>query len=212
MRSRTESSIVVLGAGGHGRIVADAALLAGFDVLGFADPKFTSGETIVAGLTVLGDDDWLLEQDASAVQIAIGIGALPGRRLRRDLHVAWSERGFVLPVIVHPGAVLARDVDPGAGSQIMAGSVVQTGARIGKDVIVNTRASIDHGCVLGDHVHIAPGAVLCGDVRVGDTSHVGPGAIVLPGVGIGRGAAIRPGAVVKGDVEDGGVVRRCGGH
>jgi UDP-perosamine 4-acetyltransferase len=212
VNSQQQAKIVVLGAGGHGRVVADAARLAGFQVLGFLDPNYPEGTDIASGCTVLGDDDWITRNQDETFCLALGAGPLPGRGLRRGLYVTWSERGFNIPAIVHPRAVVADGVALGAGCQIMAGAVVQTGAELHPDVTVNTRASIDHGCVLHAHVHVAPGAILCGDVSVATGAHIGPGAIVLPGVRIGQEATVKPGAVLKRDLEDGGVAHGSRGR
>ena len=88
----------------------------------------------------------------------------------------------------------------------MAGAVIQPGTRLGVNTIVNTRASIDHDCIIGDHVHIAPGAVLSGEVRVGNCSHIGCGATIVQGVKLGEATVIGAGAVVLKDVPDGTTV------
>ena len=90
----------------------------------------------------------------------------------------------------------------------MAGAIIQPGARIGRNVLVNTRAVVEHDCQIGDHCHIAPGAVLCGGVSVGEGAHVGAGAIVLGGVKLGAGSVVAAGAVVAKDVEAGVLCRR----
>lgn len=101
------------------------------------------------------------------------------------------------PAQIHPRAYVARGVEIGEGTVVMAGAVIQPGARIGKHVIVNTCASVDHGCIVGDFAHIAPGVHLCGDVEVGEGALVGVGSCAVPGAKIPAWTLVKAGSVVK---------------
>lgn len=197
--------LILIGCGGHGRVVLDAALAQGLDVAGLADPGLAAG-TQVFGVPVL---DPGAEDEAGRFDGFLnGVGANPDTARRRALferHAALADA----PALIHPGAILGREVVLGRGAQIMAGAVIQCGARLGDNVVANTGARIDHDCAIGDHAFISPGAVLCGAVRVGEGSFVGAGAIVMPGVTIGAGAVIAAGAVVTRDVADGLKVGGC---
>ncbi len=187
---------ILLGAGGHARVVLALAQGLGFDVVGVCDPLITGQWQ---GLTVLGDDNALLAQRRDIVLLN-GIGKLPGQTRRREVQDRWQGHGFAFPVLVHPAAWVAPDADLGAGVQVMAGAVVQPGCRIGAGSIVNTRAGVDHDCTLGADAHIAPGATLCGGVTVGDGAFVGAGATVVQGVTLGAGAVLAAGAVLVRDL------------
>lgn len=140
-----------------------------------------------------------------SIRACVAIGGARGRdRLERML---WLQaRGYPPLTVKHPTAFLSTDAQIGDGCQILAQSAVCASARLGQTVIVNTRASVDHDCIIGNGVHIAPGATLAGEVIVGDFAFVGTGAVVLPGIRIGAGAIIGAGAVVTCDIAAGATV------
>lgn len=193
---------ILLGAGGHGRVVRALAEALGWRLLGVCDPALVVG-TDWAGLPVLGDDDALAAHDPDAVSLLNGVGRMPGQTARHRLHILWTARGFAFPPLVHPTAWVAPDVQLAPGAQIMAGAVVQPGCKVGAGSIVNTRAGLDHDGTLGADVHLAPGTTICGDVQVGDGAFVGAGAIVIQGCRIGAGALVAAGALVTTDLAPG---------
>lgn len=202
----TESPIVIIGAGGHGKIVLAVARALGLAVSGLVDADRTKIGTRVLDTEVFGDDDALLARPAAGVCLANGIGSVRQPVLRRDVYQRFVSRGFRFRTLVHPSAIIAEDVMLKDGVQVMAGCVIQPGTRIGVDAIVNTGATIDHDCAIGDHVHVAPGATLSGDVTVGAGSHIGAGVTIVQGVHVGAGCLVRAGAVVVADIPDGATV------
>lgn len=152
----------------------------------------------------LGEEGFLQWQETHAPppNACVAIGGTRGRdRLERML---WLQaRGHAPLTVRHPTAFLAEDAQIGAGCQILALSAVCATARLGQAVIINTKASVDHDCIIGNGVHIAPGATLAGDVVVGEFAFIGAGAVLLPGIRIGAGAIIGAGAVVTRDVAAG---------
>jgi UDP-perosamine 4-acetyltransferase len=195
--------IVVLGGGGHARVVIDSLLACGATIEGLVDPALVAGTDGVLGVRVLGGDEALGGRDPASVLLANGIGSVQSTERRRARFEHFRALGFQFAHVIHPAATLARDVERAEGVQVMAGAVVQSGASLGRNTLVNTRASLDHECRIGDHVHVAPGATLSGGVAVGEGSHVGTGAVVIQGVRIGRHCVIGAGAVVLKDVPDG---------
>ena len=152
----------IIGASGHGKVVADIAALLGYDEIEFYDddPSLHScGGWPVVGVSA----DCKPEED----QVFVAIGS---PKIRQRLMEALPEAR--MPVLVHPGAVVARDVSLGRGSVVMAGAVVNPGAKLGQGVIINTCASVDHDCVLEDYVHVAVGAHLCGADRIGASNGI----------------------------------------
>lgn len=188
---------MVIGGGGHARVLMDALLLSGFKIQGFIDlvPKEISlhGKTIA----YLGTDEEFLERprkkDTSFVN---GVGSVGDPTRRREIFNRFKEAGYSFLTVIHPSAVIAKDVKFGEGVEIMAGAVVQTGSLLGSNIIINTLASVDHDCVIEDHVHIAPGAVLSGNVRVGESAHIGTGACVVQGVRIPEGMLVKAGSTI----------------
>jgi UDP-perosamine 4-acetyltransferase len=193
---------VILGAGGHGRVVLDALIAARRNVLGLTDARIERRGERIRGVPVIGSDDEILAMKGSDVELTVGVGSVGTMEPRANLFDRYRD-DFVFARVVHPSAILAPDVTLADGCQVMAGAVLQTGASIGKNSIVNTRAGIDHDCVIGDHVHVAPGVTISGGVTIGDKTHIGAGATIIQGVAIGSGCVIAAGAVVIEDVADG---------
>lgn len=197
--------VVLIGAGGHGRVVLDILRAAGVHMpIGFldADPQLT-GQTI-GGLPVLGQVNMLPKLKAQKVKGAIiSIGDNPPRR-RYFQKVL--DQGFELVNAVHPGSQVSATARLGRNVVIAAGAVVSTDARLGDGVIVNTSAVIDHECEIGRSVHICPSATLAGRVRVGDETFIGLGCNIIQCLKIGSHAIVGAGAVVIGDVPDGATV------
>jgi len=187
---------LILGAGGHGKVVADILLLRGIRVLGFLDDQPGHWGSTRLDLPVLGSIDSYAEYGAEG--LALGIGDTSARRrlvqrLGPACHALWVEA-------IHPRAVVAASARLGIGATVAAGAVINPDAELGDHVIVNTGATVDHDCVIGAYVHIAPGAHLAGGVRAEDGVLVGIGANVLPGCVIGRWSVIGGGSTVIQDV------------
>ena len=145
-------------------------------------------------------DEWLKEQDKSDLGFSLGLNMNGQGRL--DLHDKLVELGLRPATLVHPAAEIASDAAIGDGAQIMAGVVIGPNTTIGKQVIVNARAGIDHDNVIEDGVEIAPGATLCGMIKVGRNAWIAAGATVLPLVQIGAHATVGAGAVVNKNVDN----------
>ena len=198
--------VVVVGAGGHGQVMADVLLNArrhGTDVtpIGYVDddPALTGREFL--GLRVLGDVESLTRLAHDAVIVAIG-----DNDRRRSMFSALEQRGESFVVARHPSAVISFDVEIGLGTMICAGVVVNPGTTIGANVILNTGCSLDHHNHVGDHVHVGPGVRTGGDVTIGAGSLVGIGATVMPGQSVGVNSVVGAGACVTRPVPSGATV------
>jgi UDP-perosamine 4-acetyltransferase len=194
--------IYLVGGGRHGKVVLDTLLTAGVRIEGIVDPALPVG-TLVFGVPVVGDDHYLDNVSPDQAMVINGIGGRPSNDVRKRVSLALKARGFEFHSAHHPQASIGRDCLLTAGSQIMAGAVLQYGVSLGENVVINTRASIDHGCQVAAHTFIAPGVVLCGDVSVGEGVFIGAGAAIMPEVKIGAGAIIGGGAVVIKNVPAG---------
>jgi sugar O-acyltransferase (sialic acid O-acetyltransferase NeuD family) len=192
--------VLILGAGGHGRVVAEAARTIGLETIGFLDDSPALVGTLVMGIKVLGDTDLLKPGALIGDGVLLGVGR---NAVRLDLRQRMQALGLALPSVVHPRAWVSPSASLGPATVIMANAAVQTGCRLGAAVIVNTNASVDHDGMLADGVHVSPGAHLAGNVTVGEGTHIGIGATVIEGITIGRGCLIAAGAVVVRDVRDG---------
>lgn len=198
--------IVVVGAGGHARVVADVIRLTGaFELHGFLDTENAErrGEAY-EGSHVLGGHEIIAELKRDGVaHAAVAIGDNHARlRIGGEL----EQLGFVLPALAHPAATIAANVHLGAGCVVFAGAIINPATRIGRLAIINTAASVDHDCTIGDGAHIGPGVHLAGWVTVEEAALVGVGAAVRPRISIGRDAIVGAGAAVIGDVAPGTTV------
>jgi sugar O-acyltransferase (sialic acid O-acetyltransferase NeuD family) len=151
------------------------------------------------GYPVFAGRDHLLSLDPVKDSIAVAIGV---NSVRRAVGAAVACRGFKLPALIHPSAIIGRDVSIGAGTVIMAGAIINPATTIGSLCILNTGCTIDHDNKLGQAVHVSPGAHLAGGVTVGDETWVGIGASVIQQRSIGSRCMVGAGAVVVDDVDD----------
>jgi sugar O-acyltransferase (sialic acid O-acetyltransferase NeuD family) len=184
--------LIVVGAGGHAKVVVASARAAGFRVMAIVDDARQRWGESRLGVPVSGPTEPVLQDPGAQVVLAIG-----DNRVRRQL-AATARCRFVS--VVHPSAIIDATVRLGDGSVVFAGAVIQPDTTIGAHAIVNTGASIDHDCVLGEAVHIAPGTRLAGNVTLGDEVFLGIGTVVIPGVTIGARTTIGAGAVVVRDL------------
>lgn len=203
IHSRGLHPLIVVGAGGHGRVVADLAERAGFTVQGFLEDEANLTASIERSI---GTDEYLSTMSQQSSSVAMGLGSQSLWERRRQLCQLIERRTLTAPVLVDPTATCIPRDTLGLGSQVMMGARVQSDAVIGHWCIVNTGAIVEHGCYLDSYVHVGPGAIICGGVNVGENAFVGAGSVVKEGLTIGSNATVAAGAVVVRDVPDYAVV------
>lgn len=189
--------LTIIGASGHGKVVADIARLKGYSEIAFLDDA--RGLSEVSGYPVLGRVSAYPDRMQDDFIVAIG-DAATRRRIQEEL----AGEGAKLVTLMHPSAVVAKDVEMGAGSVVMAGAVVNPSVKIGRGCIVNTCASVDHDCAVGDFAHVSVGAHLAGGVAIGDGTWIGIGAVVNNCLSICPNCVVGAGAVVISDINDSG--------
>lgn len=194
--------IVLVGAGGHARVVAEIIQRVGrFCIAGYTAPAPQAPDS-GWDFPFLGNDEVLPRLREMGISLAaLGVGGTGDNRPRRELFTQIAALGFSFPPLIHPTAVVASGASLSEGLVVAPAAVVNPGSVVGRNVIINTGAVVEHDTWIGDHVHIAPRAVLCGGVRVGCLAHVGAGAVLIQGVAVGEGAVVGAGAVVIRDVE-----------
>jgi UDP-perosamine 4-acetyltransferase len=192
-----DGPVVILGAGGHAKVVVELLRARGQTIVGLLDADSTPRQ--VLGVDVIGDD--LRLADLRRDGVAHAFVALGDNRLRAEAGRRLGELGFELVNAVSPQAIVSPSVRLGAGVAIMAGAVINADGRIDDLAIVNTGAVIDHDAWIGEAAHVAPGSALAGNVTVGRRAFLGIGCSVVPGVNIGDDAIIGAGACVLRDVE-----------
>jgi sugar O-acyltransferase (sialic acid O-acetyltransferase NeuD family) len=193
---------VIWGCAGHAKVLASAIQSQNGQILAFFDNREVL--SILDGVPVyfgeLGFNTWVREaKDLSNVTGLVAIGGHRGAD-RMSIQKLFRGAGLKLDPLIHPAAFVCDTAALGEGTQVLAQAVVAADSRLGDVCIVNHKASVDHECILGNGVHLAPGATVCGCVTIGDNVMVGAGSIVLPRLKIGPDAMIGAGAVVTKDV------------
>lgn len=190
--------LLVLGAGGHGKVIGDCALQTGkYNELAFLDDRTI--EDGILGFPVVGkiqDYEVLIGKFDDAF-VAIG-----NNRIRVHLLEKLTSIGYNIPSLIHPASYVSKFVDLKSGSAVLAGAVVNAGAKFGLGCIINTCASIDHDCIIDRGVHISPGARVGGTVHVGEFAWICLGACVANNLVIGENSIIAAGAAVIDNIEN----------
>lgn len=196
--------IVILGAGGHARVLIDLVREGYRDriIVGTVDDDPSAAPDCL-GIPLLGTSDRLAELRSDGIEEALlGVGAVTNNALRAKLYRRLRDSGFHVPTLIHPRAAVEPSVRMLSGCQIFAGAIVGSAVALGENVIVNSGAVVSHDCVIGSHVHITPGAILAGAVTVGENSVIGMGVTIYLGVRIGANVTIGNGVHVFRDVPD----------
>ena len=189
-----KSKLIIIGAGGHGKVCADIAMLNGYQDVVFLDDH-AADRIAVAGpasdfTRYLSDGDFF---------VAIG-----NNTVRKNFIENILSAGGTLVSLIHPASTVAETVSIGIGSVIMAGAVINPGAAVGKGVIINTCSSVDHDCVIGDYTHIAVGAHLAGTIHIGEGVMIGAGATVINNLTVPDHTVIGAGGVVIKSISEKG--------
>lgn len=206
MNAAGHPALVILGTGGHAKVVIDAGRAAGHEIAGML-AKDTGTPANPDELPILGDESRL--EDPAFLAAHEFLVAIGDQETRRRLTTELERRGATMATVLHPSCVVSASAVIGAGSVLLAGAIVNAGSRIGRAAILNTACSIDHDNKIGNGCQIGPGARLAGEVTCGGWAFVGTGAVVLPGRTVGENAVVGAGAVVTEDVPAGVTVVGC---
>jgi|TARA_B110001469_G_C9601579_1_gene298936 sugar O-acyltransferase (sialic acid O-acetyltransferase NeuD family) len=198
--------VIIIGAGGHAKVVANILKLSRIEVLGVVTPDLNVGSYFL-NLKVLGDDSVIFDYAPAEIELVNGVGALPHQNIRLKLTQQMTEKAYVFAKVTHPTAIIAKDVVLDEGSQIMAGVIIQPGTMIGKNTIINSGSIIDHDCRIAENCHIAPGVVCSGGVNIEKNVHIGTGTSIIQNIKIGEGSIIAAGSIVYKDVATGMVFK-----
>lgn len=187
---------IVLGAGGHAAVLVDMLRSQGVVPLALVAPAAGAPRAVLADIPLWHDEAKILAYRPNEVELVNGIGSLPGNPLRAELFARYRALGYRFASVVSTKAMVSDYAVLEEGVQVMAGAIIQAGARIGANSIINSGAIVDHDCHLGDDNHVAPGAVLSGGVVTGERVHIGTGAAVIQGISIDADAVVGAGATL----------------
>ena len=195
-----KKKLMVIGAGGHGKVVADIAEKSRkySEILFFDD---NTKDRTLKKYKIVGKSSDVINYDGEVI-VAIG-----NQTVRKELIEFLGRNGCTMATLIHPSAIISEDVEIGVGTVVMAGAIINCGTKIGKGCIINTASSVDHDCQVGDYVHISVGVHLAGTVEVGDSTHFGVGSIVSNNIYITSDCVIGAGAVVVKDINISGIYK-----
>jgi acetyltransferase EpsM len=188
-----KNKLIIIGASGHGGVVADLADLLGYSVC-FWDDDISKK---VSNYLVLQRGEIVPENSS----LIIGIGS---NIIRKNISLEYENYSYVS--LIHPNSNTSKNTKIGIGSVVIAGACINNGACIGDHCIINTGVVVDHDCVINDFVHVSPNATICGNVKVDEGSWVGAGAIIIQGIKVGKNVTIGAGSVIIKDIPDNATV------
>ncbi|MFI4937139.1 MAG: acetyltransferase [Candidatus Berkiellales bacterium] len=194
--------IIILGAGGHASVLIELAISLKKSILGLVAPSDTTVRNYPQVKYLGSDDNFHQHFSPNEVNLVNGIGSISVEKneLRQHLFYHFKRMGYSFLTLVHPTAWVASSAQLGEGVQVMAGAIIQPNVHIADNVIINTKASVDHDCEIGHSVHIAPGATLSGGICVKERSFIGVGATLIQGLHIDTGSMIKAGSTIIADV------------
>lgn len=192
-----DKKLVIIGASGHGKVVADIALKNGYETILFLDDN----EKIrnCGHYSVVGTSQDVMRYKQFDFIVAIG-NSIARQKIINEL----LAKGLHVCKLIHPSANVAEDTSIDIGTVIMAGAVVNSETEIGKGCIINTSSSVDHDCRIESFVHVAVGAHIAGTVHIGERTWIGAGATIRNNIEIANDCMIGLGAAVVGDIKEKG--------
>lgn len=199
--------MILIGGGGHASVVAEILLKQGREIIAVVSPDPIAERAVFNGIKQLTSDREVASFSAAEVKLVNGVGIMPQSRMRQKINEYFLALGYQFDTVIAPEAVVSPYAIIEQGCQIFAGAIVQTGTTIGAHSIINSKALVEHDCVVGEYNHIAPGATLCGQVTTKSNVFIGAGAIVINNITIGENAVVGAGSCITRSV-DAGVVTR----
>ena len=203
MMEKGAGKLIIIGAGGHARVVVDAAREAGYLLLGIIDTDYRGQKEYILGCQVIGDFDALSNFDPAETVVAIAIG---NNQKRADYSHRVKGLGFLAPKIIHPTAIISNQASISDGTFVNTGAIINAGAEISGNTIINSGVIIEHEVVIGKNCHICPGVKIGGRTKVGDNTVVGIGSSIIDYISVGYDVSIGAGSVIIHDVKSGSTV------
>lgn len=188
--------IIMVGGGGHASVLVDMLKCQGRDILAVVSPDELNGRSAFAGLTHLRSDEDVLQFSPEEVRIVVGIGILPGSDLKEKMTTFFAKRGYEFETVVSDQAYVSPFAKLSSGVQVFANAVVNAGVVVGSHSIINSGAVVEHDSDIGQYNHIAPGAIICGQVKSGRSVFFGAGSVVVQNTYLARNSVVGAGATV----------------
>lgn len=196
-----KEKVVVIGAGGHARVVAECIDREKYELVGFLDKDDEMFGREINGIPIIGNDSnpqhWLKSGVTGCI---IGIGHVGKYQVRNKLYKLYKNAGFHMISAIHPQSIISETAVIKDGTVVMPGAIINANACIGENVIINSKVVVEHDVVIEDGVHVAPGSTISGGTNVGENTLIGAGSVVIQMINIGENAVIGAGTVVIRDV------------
>ncbi len=192
--------LIIIGAGGHGKVVADIAKKNGYKIISFLDD---SVQKQLESYSIVGttDDIDMIHKKDNEVDFFIAIG---NNVVREQVFKKFQEKEITFPVLIHPSAIVDETVKIGRGTVVMANAVINVGTTIGKNCIINTGSTVDHDCILEDYVHVSPGVHVAGTVHLGKRTWLGIGSSIINNINICDDVIVGAGTTVINHIDSSG--------
>lgn len=200
MNNTRSSGYVFIGSGGHSRVLAEIIQKLNKDISCLVTLTPPDNNGIFSKVGFLSDSDFIEQYDNKNVTLVNGIGQVPYNKTREKIYKEYTRLGYKFGQVISPNSFISPFSSLSDGVQVLTGAIIQYGAKIGSNSIINSGAIVEHDSIIEDNCHIAPGSVICGDVRIGHSTIIGAGATVIQGVTIGTNCIIGAGAVITKDI------------
>jgi len=192
---------IVLGGGGHARVLLDTVLKAKYRSIGIIDRAIPPGKKIL-DVEVIGTESLLSKGLNDSSDLFIGIGFHPKNNERQSAFSRLKKMGLNVCGVLSPQSYISKESKLGEGVHVLTNSIIHSGVIIGANSIINTKSSVDHDSIIGKNCHLAPGAIICGNCSIGEGVYIGAGAVVINNITIGSNCLIAAGATVFKDLPD----------
>jgi len=198
---KNDRPVILLGAGGHARMLLEIIRQQKLTLLGYASPVI-SEQSPFTSLKWIGQDEFVFAKPANTVYVINALGSVGDTTRRERLYKLFKQRDYAFKTLFHRTSTVCKNESRfGDGLQVFPNAIINTNVEIGNNVLINSGAIVEHDCTIGDHVHIASGAVICGGCTIQANCHIGANATINQNITIGEGALVASGAVVIDNVE-----------
>lgn len=194
---KKNKKLVLIGSGGHASVVMSVTQALGLKINVITVPNTKTLQNKISNIEYMVDEELLQVNDKAKYLLINGVGQKIGHKLRAEIFYKFKKSDFVFQTVIHPFSYIDPTSEISEGVQIMAGVILQNNCFVGENSIINTKSSIDHSSKIGSSCHVAPGAVVCGDVLIGNNCFIGSGAIVTEGTKLADNTIVKAGQVVK---------------
>ncbi|MBQ4858423.1 acetyltransferase [Pseudoalteromonas sp. MMG007] len=198
--------LIIIGGGGHAAVLAETLLKQNKKIVGVVAPELIAVGNVFDNIELFHNDDDILKFNPQDVLLVNGIGSMPFNSLREAIYNRFKKLGYEFATVIADSAIISDYSVIGCGVQVMNNCVVNFGAAVGDNTIINTSSSIDHDCTIGAHCHLAPGTTLSGQVVVENNVHIATGSNVINNITIGRNSIIGVGANITKSIPANSIV------